>query len=103
MKKAILIKKGIMKLFILSVLFTLLMGVPRVGAVASSMFQNLTCKGNACVLRLSWLTESTAGTFTGFTTMEVNGWIDGVETDPGATAPTDNYDVSIANYVVSEA
>ena len=34
--------------------------------------------------------------------MEVNGWIDGVETDPsGAAAPTDNYDITMANQLVS--
>ncbi len=67
---------------------------------ASTMYQKLDCAGAACVLRLSWTTH-TDGTFTGFTTMNVDGWIDAIETDPGATAPTDNYDVSIANKVVS--
>lgn len=40
--------------------------------------------------------------FNSFQTAEIIGVIDGVETDPSATAaPTDNYDISIANYLVT--
>lgn len=68
---------------------------------ASSCYQNLTCKGTACVLRLSWTTDA-SGDFAAFTTQEVNGFINRVETDPsGTSAPDDNYDISIANYLTS--
>lgn len=40
--------------------------------------------------------------FNSFQTQEINGLIDGVETDPSAdAAPADNYDVSIANYLIT--
>lgn len=40
--------------------------------------------------------------FDSFQTQEINAFIDGVETDPSGTyAPTDNYDISIANTIVS--
>lgn len=40
--------------------------------------------------------------FNSFQTQEINGAIDGVETDPsGTAAPTDNYDISIANYLTT--
>ena len=75
-------------------------------AVDSTMYQKLDCTGDDCVLRLSW-TTSDAGAFTGYETMKVNGWIDAVETDPSGTPavpafqPTANYDISIANKLVS--
>lgn len=44
------------------------------------------------------LTAGAAGAFTAFTTTEdVDGIICSVETNPGATAPTDNYDIVITN------
>ena len=46
-------------------------------------------------LTLSW-TADTDGSFTDYeTTKTLNGWIVGVETDPGSTAPTDDYDITI--------
>lgn len=86
---------------ILIVFISLLSFAAMAWAVDSTVYQKEDCVGNACVLRISW-TTSDAGAFTGFETMGVNGWIDAVETDPdGTAAPTANYDISIANKLVS--
>lgn len=83
-----------------AVIVLLLLAVPALAA-DSTMYQKKDCVGVYCVLRLSW-TSSGTGTFDGFETMAVNGWIDAVETDPDDTAaPTVNYDIYIANKVVS--
>ncbi len=86
---------------ILFVLFALVLFAFPGWTADSTMYQKLDCVGPACILRLSWTSAGT-GVFTGYTTMEVNGWIDAVETDPdGSAAPTANHDISIANKVVS--
>jgi len=87
------------KIFVPVVLLVMLLTAPAMAA--STCYQKLDCKGSACTLRLSWTTDA-SGNFAAFKTMEVNGWIDGVETDPsGAAAPTDNYDITMANQLVS--
>lgn len=90
-----------MKKRILSIALGLIFLTASFAMAASSAYQNLTCKGNACVLRVSWTTH-TDGSFAAITTQEVNGFIDRIETDPsGTAAPSDNYDISIANYLTS--
>ena len=69
-------------------------------AFSGTLKQKIDCKGNACILRLLWTTP-TSGTFSGKLTKDVNGYIDAIETDPGTPAPTDNYDISIANKIIS--
>lgn len=86
---------------ILTILIALSLFVLPAWSADSTMYQKQDCAGDACILRLAWTSAGT-GVFTGFETMEVNGWIDAVETDPdGTSVPTDNYDIYIANKVVS--
>jgi len=54
-------------------------------------------RSNMRLLQISYVTDSGAGTFTCVTDWEIRGWIHEVETDPGATAPDDNYGVTIKN------
>ena len=49
------------------------------------------------LLQIAYTTDSGAGTFAIVTDWEINGWIHEVETDPGGTAPDDNYGITIKN------
>lgn len=82
-----------------------------------------TISANGTAQTLEWTAETTGGlrlvagandasadfdnfslglSFNSFQTADVNGIIDGIETDPSATAaPSDNYDISIANFIVT--
>ncbi len=43
-----------------------------------------------------WVSDASAGTASG-TTRKINGWLIKGVTNPGATAPTDNYDIDITD------
>ena len=47
------------------------------------------------LLQISYVTASSGGTFTVITDHDINGWILKVQTDPGATAPTGDYDIDL--------
>ena len=88
---------------------------------ATQIIGTITANGTAQTLE--WTAETTGGlrlvagandasadfdnfclalSFNSFQTAEVNGFIDGVGTDPSATAaPKDNYDISIASLIVT--
>jgi len=50
--------------------------------------------GNVCRIKWSW-TSATGGTVTSPTVSSYYGEVLALLTDPGATAPTDNYDITI--------
>ncbi len=49
------------------------------------------------VWQVNYTTHASAGTFTAITDTDITGWILLVETDPGSTAPDDNYDITLKN------
>lgn len=49
------------------------------------------------MVKFAWTSDDAAGTATGATTNYYSGKILGLATDPGATAPTDNYDITITD------
>lgn len=64
---------------------------------ASSCLQSSDQIGDLKIVELSW-TAHTDGTFTSvLTTWRIDGLIVCVDTDPGSTAPTANYDITLTN------
>ena len=63
---------------------------------ASSAIQNHYKLGGLHRLEIVW-TAHTTGAFTSLTTHQINGLVFGVETDPGTTAPTDNYNITLTD------
>lgn len=56
-----------------------------------------TESGSVKKITFDWLSDDAAGTATGTTTKEYNGKVIWLVTDPGAAAPTDNYDVTVTD------
>lgn len=48
-------------------------------------------------IKFAWTSDDAAGTASGTTTSYYTGKILGLATDPGATAPDDNYDITITD------
>jgi hypothetical protein len=48
-------------------------------------------------IKFDWTSDDAAGTATGTTTGYYTGKILGLATDPGATAPDDNYDITVTD------
>lgn len=48
---------------------------------------------------VAWVSDDSAGTASGTSTESFYGLLYGITTDPSATAPTDNYDVTISSAV----
>ena len=46
---------------------------------------------------VTWTSDDTSGAVSGTSTEEYSGLFWGITTDPGATAPTDNYDVCVTD------
>ena len=64
---------------------------------ASTCPQDNYASGRVGVVEMSW-TAHTDGTFTSTQTeININGFVYLVETDPGTTAPTDNYDITLTD------
>lgn len=83
------------KLLLLLVAFFLLIGGQVFGA--SSMVEQEYVRGGLHILQLSW-TAHTDGSFTSVQTeRRIDGYVVAFETDPGATAPTPDYDITITN------
>lgn len=61
-------------------------------AQAGTIAETIEQYGNYRKLRLAW-TSATGGAWTGTTANKYSGKIIGLMTNPGATAPTDNYDI----------
>jgi len=84
-----------MKKLLLSFLVFLLLSLPSISFAASSCtidYQNIP---GGKILVFSW-TAHTTGAFTAVeTTAIIHGYITEVITDPGATAPTDDYDITL--------
>jgi hypothetical protein len=58
---------------------------------------NRDLPGRVDKLRITW-TADTDGSYTDYTTAEnMDGYVFMVVTNPGATAPTDNYDITLAD------
>lgn len=53
--------------------------------------------GDVRLFQVSYVTASSGETFTCSTGKDITGWIILVETDPGATAPTTLYDITLVN------
>ena len=65
--------------------------------MASSVTETLSKLGPVCCLTLA-VTAHTDGTVTAYPlTKKFSGRLLALETDPGATAPTDNYDITITD------
>ena len=96
MKKRLLLL-GLVVL-VVSVLWTpvVMALAPTAGTVSSWSDSQIGYSG-VRVFQVSYTTHSSAGTFTCATDRDITGWIMLVETDPGATAPTDNYDITLVN------
>ncbi len=69
---------------------------PSAGTVTSFSDKQIAANGMR-LWQVSYVTHSSAGTFTSSTDMDITGWIVHVETDPGATAPDDNYNITLKN------
>ena len=65
-------------------------------AQAGTIAETIQQYGTYRKLRLAW-TSATGGGWTGTTTNKYTGKIIGLKTDPGATAPTDNYDITLTD------
>lgn len=86
------------KLFtILMIVFmSVLFGIVQVWAVDSTCTESDECYGSYCIKTLSW-TDSDAHTWTAYKlTTPIRGIIWSILTDPGTTAPTDNYSVFLS-------
>lgn len=53
--------------------------------------------GRLTSVLITWTSDDSNGTVTGTSVFEVNGLVYGLTTNPGATAPTDNYDITITD------
>ena len=90
-------KKLLLTLFILLIsVATAFALAPSAGTVTSFSDTKIGDTGLR-LFQVSYTTHATAGTFTCATDRDITGWIVIVETDPGATAPTDNYDITLVN------
>ena len=67
---------------------------PSVGTVTTTSDTEIGTSG-VRLLQVSYVTGS--GSFTCVTNNDVTGWILLVETDPGSTAPTGDYDIDLDN------
>jgi len=86
-----------MKRFILALTILFLLAAPAYGASTASDVGGYGQAGPLSYVDIAW-TAHTDGTFTAWTTTnDVSGFIYAIETDPGSTAPTANYDILITN------
>jgi hypothetical protein len=65
-------------------------------AGSSMTFEEITC-GSVKKVKVAWVSDDAAGTASGTTTQVYSGRFIGLITDPGATAPDDNYTVTITD------
>jgi hypothetical protein len=93
--------KRVTVLFVLAVFFL----SPLLALAASSVIATPTWVAgqNMKVIKVSWVAEHTqdvdgAATVPYTELKPLNGFIYAIQTDPGATAPTDNYDVYLRDY-----
>lgn len=90
-----------MKLKGFVILLTLLFAsvVFAAGTVTESGPAKIKSKGgaNQYVLTLTCTADASDGSYPATATRDINGFVYLVETDPGATAPTDNYDITLTN------
>jgi len=82
------------RITIISLLILLFVVPVMLFAADSSVTQELYRIGNLYRLELSWTANAT-GSVEGISTKQINGTIYGVETDPGTTAPTNSYDITL--------
>jgi len=61
---------------------------------ASTATQHHSRFGSLNILLISW-TAAAGGAFTSYETRNINGMVWGVETDPGVSAPTASYDITL--------
>lgn len=69
--------------------------IPSFAFAASSQTQDHSVLGGVHRLEIEWTAPD--GTYTSFVTRNINGMVFGVETDPGSTAPQDNYDITLTD------
>jgi len=69
---------------------------PSAGAVVSTSDDQIGESG-VRLLQISYTTHASAGTFTCALNSDITGWLMKVQTDPGATAPTTLYDITITD------
>jgi len=91
-----------LKAFLVALLFSAVVLLPQaVFAVVSSCEQSVQSKmwsGDMRTLDFEWTADSTDGSFTAEESdWEILGWIVAVETNPGATAPTADYDITLTS------
>ena len=75
---------------------TILLLINSFAFAASSVTQSHYKHGDMNVLVIEWVAD-TDGSFTSFTTRTIDGVVGVVETDPGSTAPTAAYDITLKN------
>ncbi len=91
-------KKLILILLVLLVYLTPVWALaPSAGTVTSQSHKTVGRDANIKIWQVGYTTHVSAGTFTLVTDQDINGWILLVETDPGSTAPTPDYDITIKN------
>lgn len=89
--------KKINAILLLILTLLILLGTWDYSHAASSATQSQSCKGNYCVLKFTWIAH-TDGTFTSVASgVAINGYIVKVITNPGSTAPTALYDITLTN------
>lgn len=83
-------------LFILTALSLWLFSPPIAHATGSSMSITYSRAGEYCKITVDWVSDSTSGAVSA-TTKPVYGELVRGVTDPGSTAPADNYDVALTD------
>lgn len=84
-----------MKKYILIVF--LLFSVASTALAAEGLSQEMKCSpsGKLCVLELSWTSAADGSFTTTYLSYRIDGYVTKVVTDPGATAPTPVYDITL--------
>lgn len=65
--------------------------------MAGTVTEKAEQSGKMGKLTLSWTADASAATVPAYTTKDFLGFVTMVTTNPGATAPTDNYDITITD------
>ncbi len=85
-----------MRKWFLALILTMFLALPIQSWAAGTVTQTLTYTHNFYALTYSW-TSDASGNADKESTWPIGGYICKVITNPGATAPTDNYDITLTN------
>lgn len=91
-----IVSVSVLILLLLSGLSFWLSPLPIAHATGSSMSFSYSRAGEYCKITVDWVSDSTSGAVSGTTDPVYGELVRGV-TDPGSTAPADNYDVALTD------